>query len=1011
MSSQIPDPSRVVVGERQTTPEIPSHKRFAGVVSRTSRRGGDQSTGKNIVGGLVRGIQEDPILGTLFDEIVELFPDAAEENINALVSRSAGSRLADVSAIVGEFGPSFILAGGAFGLGRAAAVGGLARVGGKKGLESGLGRLAGRQLTRAEQVKKFGKEGADRLIEQPLVERLARIGGGSVGIGAFSGAEAAVDGAPIDDVAKAALTTAIFAGVFEGALFGLTKLPVIGLKSAKDPTGANKRFAEKALPELKKEGELLNTKLEKITNQIKKTLGVEGQQRELFRGAEMARIRTPEAQKKLAGQTQALRAVKLRIKALKDFEKTPVGAYMRGEPYDPKGFFETLALARLNTIQTPESFRGQLGRTMNKFIEEFDKAESLTKLSESVIRAKLKELQAGLAPMLGLRGRKAHDGLQYSRLVNAHEKFGPVGVRNFMNNEGRGKFAEDAVKLLENHHDDVLKQFNILAKMGAQKPLSLAELQGLGVSRFWPHVTADLPERDVVAKLAKEMGEFRAQSLFNEQNRKGLAKFGSIDFQRNVSGSLAEKTQRGLPFNANPFDATERYLSAVHRRIHYAKPFGLNGEMREPILKAAIAEGANPKLSHSLVDLALNHQYHDQALQQFARTVTGLEIASKLGLAVIPNMSQSINTITFNGINKFAKGLATATNKSDRQEVMRGVALAESVVESMGRTFGQTTSKVMAEGTGTGFTASANLFDKFSHGVLKYTGFSTVERWNRVLAGATGWHVMRDTIAKSVDGRLKGINLDVARRRMQTLGMDLDDVTDLARRTGDDFMNSPKFAEIVTLGMFKSSATTQFNPTKLRKPILWNHPAGRVMAQFKTFALGQGRFIRDQVFAEAQQGNLRPLAYFASIYPIAGEVLAQTKSIVKFKDRNSFSITGNDDFDRVIQDYTMVGGLGILSDMFTSARFGNVLGGVFGPTVSDVGTLFENLAQGKENSLLNMVLKTPTAQATKFSAVGLGTLGGFGMQEMQNYLDTLDSEETDPTKTVVDLGVLRTTPR
>jgi hypothetical protein len=333
----------------------------------------------------------------------------------------------------------------------------------------------------------------------------------------------------------------------------------------------------------------------------------------------------------------------------------------------------------------------------------------------------------------------------------------------------------------------------------------------------------------------------------------------------------------------------------------------------------------------------------------------------------------------------------------------------ESIVTGMGKTFGQDLFGASAKATiaqGGRLAQTASLMDDFAHMTLRYSGFSSVEKWNRVMAGATGYQVVRDTVAKALTGRLKGNTLDTARRRMQSLGVDLDQTVRLATKHGDDWLQSAAGLDVMKKAMFKASTLTQFNPNILRKPVLWNHPVGRVMAQFKTFALGQGRFIRDQIFAEAKQGNLKPMAYFLSIYPMAGEVIAETKAAVRFKDRKTWGTSGDDDIDRIIQDFTMVGGLGILSDMWTSARFGKPLEGVFGPTVGDASELFTNLAQGQPGEMLNTVLGTPTADAVVFGA----TAAGWSVGAMLDYADKVLEDETTG-RTIVDLGVLRTQPK
>jgi hypothetical protein len=1006
------------------------------------------SASERVLGGLARGVKRDPILGTLYDQLIQNFPEAAEDQINDLIHRTSGSKLADTFALIGEFGPNLIGSVGAFNIGRTLAVKGVAKIGLKsvnKKVASGVSRRALGQVERTGVRQVASKPGREALVgarnlgqleAMPVIERAAMAAGGAVGFGAFEGAEELADGAPVGDAAKAALPTGALTLGLEGAIFGLTKIPVIGLKGIHNPKTHDKRFAGTAAEELNEQLSLLYKRKDKETATINYILGIGSQEKHILKGQayqsqlpmKIQKNLTAEAKEELAKHQQLLNISKTEIKATKLMLEKPIQGYLNGAPYNPEGLALVLAKARLATIQTPESFKGQLGRTMNKFLEEVGKAEAETTLGIDISKAAIKTMQAEMGRALGYSKKTAKDGRNFLRVFNAWEKYGEKGIDQFMKNEGRSVAQTETVQGIFKEYDRAMgKYFDVLVKLGAERKLGPKELAKLGVAKYIPHVFADIPESSIIARLEKVMGRKRAQEMFNETMRPGLGKFSSIDWQRKFGGTLAEKVlplrpgeawsgkyaregaEAGLPFNVNPWDATFQYMTATHRRTAYGQRFGLSGQLAPSIMEAAVKEGASAPLVESLLNMALGHNFHDAALQQFSRAVTGLETGSKLGLAVIPNFSQSVNTILFGGFKNFTKGLMKATDKEGRVQVIQSVALAESIVEGLGRTFGPS----FLQGTrdkGT-FATSSRLLDGFAHGTLKWTGFTKVEGWNRVMAGATGHAMMQDILSKSVAGKLKGGTLDRARRQMQSLGLDLDKLTQLARTHGDDFMTSEPFKEVVKLGMYNASVTTQFNPNILRKPLLWTHPLGRVMSQFKTFALGQGRFIRDQVLLEAREGNLKPLAYFMSIYPMAGEVISEAKAFAKMQDRKSFSLTGEDDLDRVIQDFTMVGGLGILSDLYTSARFGESLNAFVGPGIGDFADISAQLAQGKPENTLKKVLNTPTAHAIR----GVGTLGlgvaGFTMKEMSDYLEAI--EEDEPTKSrngqsIIDLGVLNT---
>jgi hypothetical protein len=424
-------------------------------------------------------------------------------------------------------------------------------------------------------------------------------------------------------------------------------------------------------------------------------------------------------------------------------------------------------------------------------------------------------------------------------------------------------------------------------------------------------------------------------------------------------------------------------------RTHYGQRFGFSGEIRETVLRAAQAEGASPKLVNNVLDLALGHEVYDQGFAKFSRIVTGIQTGSKLTLAVIPNMSQSINTLVFGGFKNTMIGLTEALKGEHRSLILQNVALKESVISGVGRAFGE------AHLPGAAGLVT-NAVDRYAHGVLKYSGFSSVEKWNRILAGSTGHFMLRDTLAKATAGRLRGNALDVARRRMESLGVNLDEVVLKVRTQGDDYLSSKAFQEIEKIAMHKASTVTQFNPNALRRPTWWNSPMGRIMFQFKSFSLGQGRFIRDQIFAEAARGNMRPLAYFASVYPVAGEFIGDIKSIIRGKPRKEEGL------ERLWSDMMMVGGMGLVTDTYTSIRWGGLGNHLLGPTITDASQFATNLANRNAEGFVRQALNQPIFTAT----TRLAQAGFLTVEAMDDYLRDAPSEDTS-SNAAVPIGVHR----
>jgi hypothetical protein len=168
------------------------------------------------------------------------------------------------------------------------------------------------------------------------------------------------------------------------------------------------------------------------------------------------------------------------------------------------------------------------------------------------------------------------------------------------------------------------------------------------------------------------------------------------------------------------------------------------------------------------------------------------------------------------------------------------------------------------------------------------------------------------------------------------------------------------------------------------------------MTQFKSFALGQGRFIRDQVFAEAARGNMKPLAYFAGIYPVAGEIVGDVKALVREKDRDQQGLA------RLWSDMMMVGGIGLASDTLTAMRWGRGPDFILGPTAGDFFQFTTNLVNGNSEAIVRQVTRQPAFTATRF----IYAAGSLTTENLVKYAELMSEEETPENKTV-SIGVHR----
>lgn len=983
----------------------------------------EPSVGEKILGGTLTGLRRNPLLRPVVDGIAEQFGGVPKKTLDRMEDRLSRSRLSDVFEFVGEFGPDLALGGGAFALGRRAALLGLSRL-------PSIG---------ARTAEFLAQEAGHAGVGLPGLARAAQIAGGSTGIGSFEAARSAAAGDSPSEIAKHAALGAVLTGAFEVGLTGVGA--AVARRSRLAPGGAAQAevFTRGGAQVFEAEEARLGTaigrqaaRLEKLNQQwvqeqslvdaargsvLPMGISEEGARKISQRLAQaeakanrLSDVTIPKAERLLE---QRESTQKLARSFREDFDAA-TALYTRdaSQPFNPGPVRQALEQIHLKILRTPESLKHQMGPSFQRSFNLWEEAESFTTIGRSFNAAKLIEGRETLKDALGFSGRQIRkDPSAFSPIFNTWEEGGTLGVERYMQQLGRSRaHIAQATEFFDDLKTTLRKMYEPLVELGGEKLLTAEELAGLSVREFLPHVLADLPEAEVRAALAKKLGEATADRIMGQSFREGLAKFGSIDFQRSIKGSLQHKLNIGLPFEQDPFEGLFRYMNSVVRRKEYGERFGFRGELRGPILEAIRKEGANPAIAANVLDIALGHNYYDQAMRSLSTIVTGYQTGSKLATAVIANLSQPVNNFAAFGPTAALRGIALATGKRESKDAVLGaVALMESVPrgtvlgfgeQRLGATLGGTTARL------------SNISKRFAFGVLRWTGFSKVEEMNRLSAGYTGLYVFRDTLSKALGrnlridaagrlslgaarGALKGQSLAIARRRMEFMGVNLDDVVRQIRARGDDYLQSDEFFRVEEFATYRSAQHTQFIPSSTRRPTLWNHPIGRVFFQFKQYALGQGRFIRDQVLAEAAQGNMKPLATFLAVYPVAGEIVGDLRSIVRNRPREDSGVA------RVIRNYSNVGGFGLATDTLVAAQYGRLGEAVLGPTVGGTVSFLEALARGDFDEIGRQTLRTPIV-STVLTGLGLGVLAADEIQELEfpNWGDS----EGQPSRVQMDYG-------
>jgi hypothetical protein len=133
------------------------------------------------------------------------------------------------------------------------------------------------------------------------------------------------------------------------------------------------------------------------------------------------------------------------------------------------------------------------------------------------------------------------------------------------------------------------------------------------------------------------------------------------------------------------------------------------------------------------------------------------------------------------------------------------------------------------------------------------------------------------------------------------------------------------------------------------------------------------------------------MATVLALYPVIGEALGNVTATLKDRKRP------NDPVMRVLDNFSMVGGLGIVTSLYQAVKYEKAWQALLGPTSGDVLDFAQNavkfaLSQNPD-ALIRQGRKQPIAQAIE-SLFRIGDMGSdalMGMVEGESQPTTLDN--------------------
>jgi hypothetical protein len=231
----------------------------------------------------------------------------------------------------------------------------------------------------------------------------------------------------------------------------------------------------------------------------------------------------------------------------------------------------------------------------------------------------------------------------------------------------------------------------------------------------------------------------------------------------------------------------------------------------------------------------------------------------------------------------------------------------------------------------------------------KVIGLATLDRSNRIISGLAAQYRAEEVARGLAAGkRAPGLLIDAKR-----LGLDVEAVVRQGgrltpRQTSD--------------AMLSGAVNTQFLADALSLPLNSRSGWGRVLYLYKSFALNQGRFVKDILRDARMGGYYAPLLRYAVAMGTVGVVYGELMRLLRGKPAPDSPVW------RVIEDMLSIGGIGVFADMLQSiGRDPQAVYSFFtGPIIGEaVGTLVDvgKVVQGNPRPIQRRLLRRTVKRA------------------------------------------------
>lgn len=458
--------------------------------------------------------------------------------------------------------------------------------------------------------------------------------------------------------------------------------------------------------------------------------------------------------------------------------------------------------------------------------------------------------------------------------------------------------------------NDWIKQIPTVNKLGKNEIGNFFDVVEHGAQADTPKITQAVKEWTALTPTVREealranlnVGNIENyvphnyQEIFKDRNKfnqavnylvnKGLAKdageaVGQINGLRqtlgregNKFGSLEKSRLTDLPYYEKSKSVLQDYLTRAATRVSEARTYGPADEIANKLIAGAGKEGHDIPTAKRAFDIAVGNVHYDPAMSAVSKGVRSALGVAKLGTAAVSHLGQPlVNTAPVAGIGRTIAAYAKTLSPENRAFVEESAVRAENVINEIKK--------------GEGYTG---LLSKFTA-----PGLNTLQKLNRSVSAIAG----RDW-ANSLAAKGDAKALEILKNKLGVTGeigskLTRDQEIQAARRLTD---------------------LTQFRMAPRDLPMFASSPEGKFITQFRTFAMKETGFMKNEILTPAKNGNFAPLLRLIAVGLPVGYGINTIKNTITGHDASGDSTT-----KKVIDAYNRVGAFGLPGTVAESFQY------------------------------------------------------------------------------------------